>query len=111
MSLQSLAILPKNLEMDTMRSIHGDRLRTSLAAALKLKRLSRFVMWPLVVAGVEAGYRSEGVKGWVAQRLSDISRGIGSSSPLKAREVLEKYWEKGQPDWDACFEQAYGFVI
>ncbi|KAF2134984.1 hypothetical protein P153DRAFT_372221 [Dothidotthia symphoricarpi CBS 119687] len=111
MSLQSLGVLPNNLEMDAMRSAHGDRLRTSLTTAFNSTRLSRFVMWPLVVAGVEAGYRSENVRRWVAQRLSEMSRDLGTSSPLRARKVLMRYWERGLPDWDECFDRAYVFII
>ncbi|KAF2027869.1 hypothetical protein EK21DRAFT_71024 [Setomelanomma holmii] len=111
MSLQSLTILPETLEMNSMRSIHGDRLIEGLKAAIKSPRLVSFLIWPIVVAGVQAGYRDEATRSWVGSQLSELSRKLGTSSPLKAQAVLRRYWQKEEPGWDECFDRPYVFVI
>ncbi|KAH7366665.1 fungal-specific transcription factor domain-containing protein [Pyrenochaeta sp. MPI-SDFR-AT-0127] len=111
MSLQSLTVLPSTLEMNAMRAVHGGRLLDSLRAALKSSRVTKFIVWPLVVAGVEALYRSEGIRHWIAATLADLSHLLGTSSPLKARAVLRRYWQKGEPGWDECFDRPYVFII
>lgn len=111
MSFQSLTLLPNTLEMNAMRAVHGDRLLESLRAALKTPRVSKFMVWPLVVAGVESLYRGEGTRNWIEATLADLSRLLGTSSPLKARAVLRRYWKKGEPGWDECFDRPYVFII
>jgi hypothetical protein len=111
MAMQSLAVLPNSLEMDAMRSIHGERLLAGLRRMLKSARLKRFVLWPLSVAGVEAAYRDERTRYWIECQMLELSRFIGTSSPLKALTVLKRYWQKGVPGWDECFDRPYVFVI
>lgn len=111
MSLQSLTILPNTLEMNTMRDIHADRLHEALRKAMVTPRLVKFLAWPLVVAGVVSGYRGEGAKNFVERSLTELSRIQGTSSPLKARAVLRRYWQKKQPGWDECFDRPYVFVV
>ncbi|KAL6710639.1 hypothetical protein ACN47E_008687 [Coniothyrium glycines] len=111
MSLQSLTVLPSTLEMNQMRSVHGDRLNKLLMKAVKCPRVHRFLVWPLVVAGVEAIYRSEAVRYRIGQNLAELSRILGTSSPLKARAVLKRYWKKEEPGWDECFDSPYVFII
>lgn len=110
MSLQSLTVLPDTLEMNAMRSIHGDRLLKSLRAVIKSPRLAKFAVWPLVVAGAEAGYRGEATRGCIETSLMELSRTLGTGSPLKARAVLRRYWQKGVPGWDECFDRSYVFI-
>ena len=111
MSFQSLTVLPNNLEMNKTRCIHGSRLLENLGKATKAPRVQRFLVWPLVVAGVEAAYRGETTRHWIGENLADLSRLLGSSSPLKARAVLRRYWRKGEPGWDECFDSPYVFII
>tara|TARA_R110002003_G_scaffold104_1_gene8188 strand:+ start:2975 stop:3652 length:678 start_codon:yes stop_codon:yes gene_type:complete len=111
LSLQSLTILPESLEMNSMRAVHGDRLIEGLRAAMKSPRLVSFLIWPLVVAGVEAGFRDGATRYWVGAQLSHLSRRLGTSSPLKAQAVLRRYWQKEEPGWDECFDRPYVFVI
>lgn len=111
MALQSLTILPSTLEMNAMRSVHGVRLLADLHQALKTPRLTCFVMWPLTIAGVEAGYRDAGTRYWIATRLEDLARLLGTSGPLKSLAVLRRYWEKKERGWDVCFDQPYVFVV
>lgn len=111
MAFQSLTVLPNTLEMNSMRSIHGDHLLSSLRKGLKSPRLTRFILWPLVVAGVEAAYRGEGTRNFIESALTDLAGTLGSSSPLKARAVLRRYWQKEEPGWDECFDRPYVFVV
>ncbi|KAH7091343.1 fungal-specific transcription factor domain-containing protein [Paraphoma chrysanthemicola] len=111
MSLQSLTILPSSLEMNSMRSIHAARLVEALTEALKSPRLVNFLIWPLVVAGVEAGFGDDATRYWIGQQLSELSRRLGTSSPLKAQAVLRRYWAREEPGWDECFDRPYVFVI
>lgn len=104
LSLQSLTILPNNPELNTMRCHFGDRLLSSLRSGVKIPRIAKFSTWPLVVAGVESGYRGEGAQNWVEATLVTLSRSLGTSSMLKARAVLRRYWQKGEPGWDECFD-------
>jgi hypothetical protein len=111
MSFQSLIILPNSLGMNAMRCIHGNRLLSSLKLAVKSPRLTYFLMWPLTVAGAEAGYRDEATQYWIGKQMSELSRSLGTSSPLKAHAVLRRYWQKGEAGWDECFDRPYVFII
>ncbi|UPX10496.1 uncharacterized protein EKO05_0001154 [Ascochyta rabiei] len=106
MSLQAVAALPINLEMNTMRTIHGERLFESLRSAAQTRELRKFSLFPLCVLGVEAGYHdSQSTRRWIEQQLEHHSRLLGTSSPLKARAVLRRYWQKAEPGWDECFDR------
>ncbi|KAH5062275.1 hypothetical protein HBH96_068650 [Parastagonospora nodorum] len=105
MALQSLTILPSTLEMNAMRSVHGTQLLANLHQALKTPRLTCFVMWPLTIAGVEAGYRDAGTRYWIAARLDQLARLLGTSGPLKSLAVLRRYWENRERGWEVCFDK------
>jgi hypothetical protein len=105
MAFQSLTTLPNSLETNAMRCIYGDRLLYSLKLAVNSPRLTYFLMWPLTVAGAEAGYRDAATQYWIGKQMSELSRGLGSSSPLKAHAVLRRYWQKGEAGWDECFDR------
>ncbi|KAH3920020.1 hypothetical protein HBH56_021740 [Parastagonospora nodorum] len=105
MALQSLTILPSTLEMNAMRSVHGTQLLANLHQAPKTPRLTCFVMWPLTIAGVEAGYRDAGTRYWIAARLDQLARLLGTSGPLKSLAVLRRYWENRERGWEVCFDK------
>ncbi|KAH3990112.1 hypothetical protein HBH52_001700 [Parastagonospora nodorum] len=105
MALQSLTILPSTLEMNAMRSVHGTQLLANLHQAVKTPRLTCFVMWPLTIAGVEAGYRDAGTRYWIAARLDQLARLLGTSGPLKSLAVLRRYWENRERGWEVCFDK------
>lgn len=112
MSLQAIAALPSSLEMDTMRTIHGERLFKNLQASVQSKHLKKFSLFPLCVLGVEAGYHdNQSTRIWIQRRLEDHSRLLGTSSPLKARAVLRRYWQRNKPGWDECFDGPYVFIL
>jgi hypothetical protein len=111
MAFQSLTMFHDTVEMNSMRSIHGDRLLDSLRKAYDSPRLINFLMWPLTVAGVEAGYRDEATRYWIGAKLGELSRHLGSSGPLKSHAVLRRYWQRGEPGWDECFDKPYACIV
>lgn len=112
MSLQALGALPTSLEMNTMRTVHGERLFENLKAAAPSRHLVKYALFPLAVLGVEAGYHDQqSTKRWIEKRLVDHSRLLGTSSPLKARAVLRRYWMRGEAGWDECFDSSYVFIL
>lgn len=112
MTMQDLKVFPyDDMHLVVSRTRHGDRLLANLKIATQSPRLVKFIMWPLVVAGVEAAYRGKGVHRWIEGKLAEVSCDMGFSSPLKARSVLRRYWREAVPGWDQCFGQAYvGFL-
>lgn len=109
-SLQSLSILPIAPYLDAIRASHGDRLLLSLKAAVLSRQARKFLLWPLVVAGIVVMDKDIWEKSWVEEQLVELSRDNGSSTPLKARTVLESYWKKGKKGWDVCWDEPYAFV-
>ena len=92
----------------TCRSILLGRLRE----VSKCTQLRKMVLWPLVVAGIEA--EDEATKRFVLDELRWISNALGTASPLVARDFLEKrVWglELRRRSWDALFDQSYVFVL
>ncbi|KAF2622860.1 hypothetical protein BU25DRAFT_202235 [Macroventuria anomochaeta] len=112
MSLQAVAVLPNSLEMVTMRTIHGERLLENLKLSAQTRYLKKFSLFPLCVLGVEAGYHDQqSTRLWIERRLEDHSRLLGTSSPLKARAVLRRYWQQKKAGWDECFDSPYVFIL
>lgn len=110
-SLQSVSLLPETGELRTQRAETRDRLMVLLAEGLASPLLRRSVLWPLVVAGFEARDGSEVERRFVAGRLEEQSRELGSSQPLVARGVLERFWRGGGKRWDDCFERPYALLV
>ncbi|KAI4931033.1 uncharacterized protein J4E92_004867 [Alternaria infectoria] len=106
MSLQAVDILPSDTEMDLMRMRHRDRLLKDLKAATPLKQLKKISTFPLCVLGVEAGFHvQQSTQIWIERHLEEHARLLGSNSPLKAREVLRRYWRRKKPGWNECFDE------
>jgi hypothetical protein len=110
-SLQSLSILPTTPNFEAIRASHGDRMLLSLKVALLSQHARKFMLWPLVVAGVVAMEKHIWEKDWVVGQLTKLSRDNGSSLPLKAKVVLEAYWKKGKKGWDNCWDQPHAFIV
>lgn len=112
MSLQAVGTLPDSLEMVTMRTIYGERLLENLKASAQSRHLKKFSLFPLCVLGVEAGFHDQqSTRTWIERRLEDHSRLLGTSSPLKARAVLRRYWQRKKAGWDECFDGPYVFIL
>lgn len=111
MSLQSLGLLPDTPEMSSQLQKHGDLLGTHLRTTLATSRIRRFANWPLVVAGVEAGYRSEARRRWFEECCVDLARSLGNNSPLNMKTVMRKNWDSGVTGWEESFVKPHAFMF
>jgi hypothetical protein len=90
---------------------YSEPLFSALRTALPSPRLTKFMLWPLIVAGVAAIDGGAATKYWVERSLEDMGRTVGSIGPGKAGQVLREYWRRGVEGWDSCFERPYVFVV
>ncbi|KAF7681056.1 hypothetical protein GT037_000032 [Alternaria burnsii] len=112
MSLQALVVLPADTEMGTMRTNHAKRLLEDMKAAVHLKQLKKIAMFPLCVLGVEAGYHDQQyTRLWIERQLEEHAHLLGTSSPLKARAVLRRYWRRNKPGWNECFDEPFTILV
>lgn len=111
LSLQSLSILPQTLALRIQCAELGEVLRILLKEALASKRLKRFMIWPLVVLGVEAVHGDEAMRAFVANQLTELSYDAGTYVPLTAKRALEEFWSSGETRWDDCFGRPYVFTL
>ena len=105
LSLGSLGVLPPTVALENSQAAHNNPLFCELHAALKVPRIAKFMVWPLVVAGVQAKERGEATRNWVEASLRDISRVLGTGCPIKACAVLKMYWASDASGWDECFDR------
>ncbi|KIX09109.1 uncharacterized protein Z518_00187 [Rhinocladiella mackenziei CBS 650.93] len=109
-SLQSLSLLPLTCSLRTHCATHGRFLQVLLNEALSSPRTKRFVLWPLVLLGMEAVNGGAAMRAFVEKQLPQMSRHVGTHVPLTAKGVLERFWASGETRWDACFDRPYVFV-
>ncbi|KAL7935794.1 fungal-specific transcription factor domain-containing protein [Trichoderma chlorosporum] len=110
LSLQSLSIFPKTQTLRARCAAYGRIIQLLLREALTSKKLKRFMIWPLVVLGVEAVHGSAATRAFVSKQLSELSQEVGTYVPLTAKQVLENFWASGDTRWDACFDRPYVFT-
>ncbi|KAI0456998.1 putative C6 finger domain protein [Xylaria acuta] len=108
-SLQSLSVMPLESSLRTRCATQGKLLQGFLTQTLSSPTTRRFMLWPLVLLGVEAVNCSETMRSFVEEQLSDLSSFIGSCAPLVAKSVLRRFWASGETRWDACFDRPYVF--
>lgn len=111
LSLQSLSILPETPALRIQCATHGRVMQMLLRETLASKKLKRFMIWPLVLLGVEAVYGGASMRAFVAEQLSELSHDVGSYVPLTAKRVLELFWASGETRWDVCFGRPYVFTM
>lgn len=110
LSFQSLVLLPLDLAFRKCCFRYSQLLETLLAEAVTTPSTKRFVLWPLIVLGVEAAHGDLSLRMFIGKQLIEMSCYLGSNVPLVAKSVLEKFWVSGETDWDACFDRPYGFA-
>lgn len=97
------------------------QLSASIAEAVQLLPLKRLMFWPLVVMGVSAcgslddnsmdeGGPNSMIRVFVSAQLVELSRHLGSFSPLVAKDMLEDFWRSGRTGWDNCFDRPHIFT-
>lgn len=110
-SLQSSSVFPPvDGVLSEHCTSHTQALHAFFDAALPNHRIQRFLLWPLVVLGVEASRGYGGGRSFVKEQLGEMSRQVGSYAPLAAKGVLERFWASGGTGWDACFDRPYLFL-
>ncbi|KAL7954499.1 fungal-specific transcription factor domain-containing protein [Trichoderma compactum] len=110
LSLQSLSVLPETPALRVQCATHGRLMQTLLVEALASKSLKRFMIWPLVVLGVEAVHGDAPIRTFVAKELSELSQSVGTYVPITAKRVLGEFWASGKTRWDACFDRPHVFT-
>ncbi|KAI8959055.1 fungal-specific transcription factor domain-containing protein [Daldinia sp. FL1419] len=111
LSLQSLSVLPLTPELSACCVMHSKLLRVLIGAGLSSLKTKRFMIWPLIILGVYAVHDSLALRTFVAKILPELSRDLGTSVPLTAKQVLESFWDSGETRWDACFSRPYVFTM
>lgn len=111
MSLQSIGILPIGPSLMGKRAVYGDQLVLSLRSGLKSPHLKNIMTWPLVVAGAEAGYRTNQSRLWIERQLEELAMSLGTCTPLKAKALLDRYWSEEVRGWDECFHGVHCFAL
>jgi hypothetical protein len=109
-SLQSLSILPPTDKLRARCATEGTTLQGLLTDALSTPGIGSFMLWPLVILGMEAVNGPLNMRRFVEQQLPEMSRHVGSYAPLTAKQVLDRYWTSGVRDWDGCFDKPYAFM-
>jgi hypothetical protein len=109
-SLQSLSILPLTGPLRFRCAALGKSLHAFLAKALSTPGIGGFLLWPLVMLGMEAANGCSVSRAFVAQQLPEMSRHVGSYAPLTAKAVLERFWASEGTGWDLCFDRPYVFA-
>ncbi|KUJ09632.1 uncharacterized protein LY89DRAFT_701176 [Mollisia scopiformis] len=110
LSLQSLSVLPTTALLQASCSAHGRHLHLLLDQGLASQKIKRFMIWPLVLLGVQAIHEDLATRAFVSKQLPELSRDVGTYVPLMAKRVLESFWGSGKTDWDACFDRPYVFT-
>lgn len=106
-SLQSLGIFPR--EEDFGLEKQRMNLWPPLRRALALDSARRFMLWPLLMFGMTSRHDPE-AQLFIEKWLPELSRHTGTRPPLTALEVLRRYWESDEDDWDSCFDRPYSFT-
>jgi hypothetical protein len=111
LSLQSALVLPENSALRAACVAHSQILLCHLPESLSSARTKRFMLWPLVLLGVEAVHSDTATRAFVSKQLPELSWSVGTSIPLTAQRVLESFWASGHKRWDACFDKPYPFTM
>lgn len=101
-------------------SRQGIEVKRALASVRLLSSLRRFeepvvmrysVIWPLIVAGVEAAREGASLREFVRKRFTTLAGDLSTPLMLEAKRVLERFWTSGRVKWDQCFDRPYAFVL
>lgn len=94
-----------------MTQNHTNSLLGLLKEGAAKPMVRKSLVWPIVVAGVAAAREGPETRLFISQTLRATSREHGSSLPLVAKGVLEKFWMSGKTRWDDCFDVPCCFVV
>lgn len=111
MSLQDLGLLPMTTQLIAQLERYGDLLVAHLKTVCARPRLYRFALWPLAIAGAEAGYRGEARRKWIDDCCESLAQSLGTNCPFNVRVVMRRYWNVGKPGWEECFNRPLAFMF
>ncbi|KND89985.1 hypothetical protein TOPH_05269 [Tolypocladium ophioglossoides CBS 100239] len=89
-----------------------------VVAADTKAHMRKLVLWPMVLAGIEADPVDEASTRFIEHELVWLSSTLGTASPLVGRRFLQGLWrraarwhdEQGQT-WNGLFDRPYVFVV
>jgi hypothetical protein len=110
LSLQSSSLLPRNKTLRNCCCAHAQQLRCFLEGTMSNLGVKRFLLWPLIVLGVEASHGDATLRILIEKQLMDLSCFLGSHVPLAAKSVLQRFWVSQEMSWDGCFDRPYAFA-
>ncbi|OHX00372.1 C6 zinc finger domain-containing protein [Colletotrichum incanum] len=111
LSLQSLSIFPETPALRNQCFVNGKLLHDLLRKGFSSCTVKRFLVWSLVILGVEAVHDGNTVtRKFVSQQLQKLSHDLGTQVPLTAKIVLQSFWRSGETRWDLCFDKSYAFT-
>ncbi|OLN88995.1 hypothetical protein CCHL11_06035 [Colletotrichum chlorophyti] len=108
-SLQAVGALPNTHRLAVLRTVHSGRLFALLTEAGSNDIVKKSIIWPLVVAGVEAGSRVD-QRQLVERLIKEQSRDAGTPLSLHTLSVLRRFWDGEITDWDTCFDRPYALI-
>lgn len=118
-SFRALDLLPQpgrcdayGEDVEPSRTWYRERLVADLREALDIPGLRLWLMWPLVVAGMDtgAGPEQKEARAFVLGELEKMAVSLGTPLPFVAKDALHKFWKRGGGSWDDCFDGPYAFV-
>lgn len=110
-SLQSVSVLSPTSSLKELASTETQALYDLMKQALRKPRIKMFLVWPLMVLGVEAVHgKIHEKRDFVRKWTEDMCTFTGSYSLFHLREVLERFWASGKTTWDGCFDKPYLFT-
>ncbi|TGO13740.1 hypothetical protein BTUL_0064g00410 [Botrytis tulipae] len=110
-SLQSVSILLEIPSLRLLCTTYGQHLQELLTQALLFRHIKRFLIWPLILLGVEAAHGIAEMRAFVTTQLTELSYEVGTYGPLIANGVLKLFWASGKTRWDDCFDKPYAFTM
>ncbi|PWY82120.1 hypothetical protein BO70DRAFT_362045, partial [Aspergillus heteromorphus CBS 117.55] len=109
-SLQSIGVLPITSFLRKNCTAHSHLLHVLLSKAVLSLSIRGFMLWPLVVLGMETVNGGVSVRHFIREELVEMSHYTGSYMPVTAKHVLERFWDSGNTHWDVCFDRSYAFA-
>ncbi|KAH7112855.1 fungal-specific transcription factor domain-containing protein [Dendryphion nanum] len=110
LSLQDASLLHPTPQLHAMRSAYSDRLFEKLDECFLMPRISYFMTFPVIVAGVAAKDKGSYKQAKIEKKFEILSSTVGSCSALLAGTVIRRFWASRDTGWEDCFEKAYAFT-
>jgi hypothetical protein len=90
-------------------------------ASTRVSQLRKFVLWPLVIAGIVVRGEVAEEHTFILDELMHVSRALGTASALVARDLISRLWARRRSmvsngyseegPWDELFDRSYCFAV